>query len=82
MADDQRVAFRVHYTPDGGGYSALEPVTGARGWGKDLAEAKAAIAEALELHFSEACREDAEDVLARRADAWSGDVDVMVGPAV
>ncbi|MEU4686836.1 hypothetical protein [Streptomyces xinghaiensis] len=75
---DQRVAFRVHYMPDGGGYSALEPVTGARGWGKDLAEAKAVITEALELYFSEACREDVEKALARRADVWSGDVDVMV----
>ncbi|MZE78061.1 hypothetical protein [Streptomyces xinghaiensis] len=75
---DQRVAFRVHFTPNGGGYSALEPVTGASGWGKDLAEARTVITEALELYFSEACREDVEKALARRADAWSGDVDIMV----
>ncbi|MEV0371397.1 hypothetical protein AB0I10_16480 [Streptomyces sp. NPDC050636] len=78
---DQRVTFHVLYTPDEGGYNALEPVTGTTSWGKDLAEAKAMIAEALELYFAEVSREDAAEIAARQADAWSGDVDVTVSAA-
>ncbi|WP_030547529.1 hypothetical protein [Streptomyces albus] len=75
---DQRVAFRVHYTSDDGGYTALEPVTGTTSWGRDLAGAKAMITEALDLYFAEVSREHAEAVTARCADAWFGDVDVTV----
>ncbi|KNE82980.1 MULTISPECIES: type II toxin-antitoxin system HicB family antitoxin [Streptomyces] len=78
---DQRVTFHIHYTPDEGGYNALEPVTGTTSWGRDLAEAKAMITEALELYFAEVSREDAEAIAARQADAWSGDVDVTVQAA-
>lgn len=56
---DQRVTLRILCTPDEGGYNALEPVTGTTSWGQDLAEAKAMIAEALELYFAEVSREDA-----------------------
>ncbi|MEV5508973.1 hypothetical protein [Streptomyces orinoci] len=51
---DQRGAFRILYTPDEGGYNALEPVTGTTSWGQDFAEAKALITEALELYRAEA----------------------------
>ncbi|GAA3373632.1 hypothetical protein GCM10020367_34340 [Streptomyces sannanensis] len=78
---DQRVTFHIVYTPDEGGYNALEPVTGTTSWGKDLAEAKAMITEALELYLAEVSREDAEVIAARQADAWSGDVDVRVNAA-
>ncbi|MEU5189638.1 hypothetical protein AB0G83_21165 [Streptomyces klenkii] len=50
---EQRVTFHILYTPDEGGYNALEPVIGTTSWGGDLAEAKAMIAEALELYFVE-----------------------------
>lgn len=47
------VSFHIVYTPDEGGYNALEPVTGTTSWGADLAEAKAMITEALELYLAE-----------------------------
>jgi len=78
---DQRVTFHIVYTPDEGGYNALEPVTGTTSWGQDLAEAKAMITEALELYFAEVSREEVEDIASRQADAWSGDVDVTVSAA-
>jgi predicted RNase H-like HicB family nuclease len=78
---DQRVTFHILYTPDEDGYNALEPVTGTTSWGKNLAEAKAMITEALELYFGEVSRQDAEEIAARQADAWSGDVDVTVSAA-
>ncbi|GGP71539.1 MULTISPECIES: type II toxin-antitoxin system HicB family antitoxin [Streptomyces] len=78
---EQRVTFHILYTPDEGGYNALEPVTGTTSWGSDLAEAKAMISEALELYFAEVSREDAEEIAARQAGSWSGDVDVTVSAA-
>jgi predicted RNase H-like HicB family nuclease len=77
----QRLTFRIVYTPDEGGYHALEPVTGTTSWGNDLGEAKVMIAEALALYFAEVSREDAEAITARKADAWWGDVDVTVSAA-
>ncbi|MFJ8668464.1 type II toxin-antitoxin system HicB family antitoxin [Streptomyces sp. NPDC093600] len=78
---EQHLTFHILYTPDGGGYNALEPVTGTTSWGKDLAEAKTMIAEALELYLAELSPEEAAEIAARQADAWSGDVDVTVSAA-
>lgn len=78
---EQHLTFHILYTPDEGGYNALEPVTGTTSWGKDLAEAKAMIAEALELYLAELSPEEAAEIAARQADAWSGDVDVTVSAA-
>lgn len=78
---EQHLTFHILYTPDEGGYNALEPVTGTTSWGKDLAEAKTMIAEALELYLAELSPEEAAEIAARQADAWSGDVDVTVSAA-
>ncbi|MFF8610170.1 type II toxin-antitoxin system HicB family antitoxin [Streptomyces sp. NPDC015346] len=78
---DQHLTFHILYTPDEGGYNALEPVTGTTSWGKDLAEAKTMIAEALELYLGELSSEETAEIAARQADAWSGDVDVTVSAA-
>ncbi|MGW0465329.1 type II toxin-antitoxin system HicB family antitoxin [Streptomyces sp. NPDC003027] len=78
---EQHLTFHILYTPDEGGYNALEPVTGTTSWGKDLAEAKTMIAEALELYLAELSPEEAAEITARQADAWSGDVDVTVSAA-
>lgn len=77
----QHLTFHILYTPDEGGYNALEPVTGTTSWGQDLAEAKAMITEALELYLAELSPEEAGAIAARQADAWSGDVDVAVKAA-
>ncbi|AZQ72376.1 MULTISPECIES: type II toxin-antitoxin system HicB family antitoxin [Streptomyces] len=50
---EYRARFRILYTPDEGGYNALEPVTGTTSWGSDHAEARAMITEALESYFVE-----------------------------
>lgn len=75
---ERRVTFQVTYTPDEGGYNALEPVTGTTSWGMDLTEAKELIAEAVGLYVAELSNEEAQEIAARQADAWSGHVDVTV----
>ncbi|MFF4404336.1 type II toxin-antitoxin system HicB family antitoxin [Streptomyces sp. NPDC001262] len=75
----ERVSFQIVYTPDEGGYNALEPVTGTTSWGETIDEARAMITEALELYFAEI----ADDVEARRyieaaARAVTGSVSLQV----
>lgn len=48
----------ITYTPDEGGYNALEPITGTSTWGETLEEARAMIVEALELYFEETAEEE------------------------
>ncbi|MFC5724787.1 type II toxin-antitoxin system HicB family antitoxin [Streptomyces gamaensis] len=57
------VCFQIVYTPDEGGYNALEPVSGTTSWGQTLDQAREMITEALELYFAEV----ADDADARHA---------------
>lgn len=59
----QQVAFTIRYTPDDGGYCALEPITGTTSWGATMSEARQMITEALELYFEEISAEEARSLL-------------------
>ena len=52
--------FQIIFTPDEDGINALEPLTGTTSWGATLAEARAMIAEALELYLAETGWEQSE----------------------